>query len=86
MLSLKLVNVYKEFVLLSNTVCPADLTAPTNGAVTVSGVTTGDTAVYSCEDGYVLVGDMIRTCMSNSEWSGEAPVCQSSPGNERIIV
>ena len=72
---------YKEFV-LSNTVCPAGLTAPTNGAVTVNGRRTGDTAVYSCEAGFELNGDMIRTCMSNSEWSGEAPSCMSNPGNE----
>ena len=76
---------YKEFV-LSNTVCPGDLTAPTNGAVTVNGVRTGDKAVYSCEDGFELVGDVMRTCMSNSQWSGEPPVCQSNPGNELYFV
>ena len=66
--------------------CPGDLTAPTNGTVTVNGVTTGDTAVYSCDEGYVLVGDMTRTCMNNSQWSGAAPTCPSNPGNELSIV
>ena len=71
----------EDFV-LSKTVCP-DLSAPENGSVTVSGFTTGDTAVYSCEDGFELVRDSMRTCMSNSQWSGQAPNCQiSSPGNE----
>ena len=58
------------------------MTAPENGTVTVNGVTTGDTAVYSCEDGYELVGDQTRTCMSNSQWSGQTLSCQISPGNE----
>ena len=66
--------------------CPGDLTAPTYGAVTVNGRRTGDTAIYSCNAGYVLVGDMIRTCMSNSQWSGAAPTCLSNPGNELSIV
>ena len=63
--------------------CPADLSAPTNGAVTVNG---HRTAVYSCEEGFELVGDVMRTCTSNSQWSGEAPVCQSNPGNELYFV
>ena len=66
--------------------CPG-LSDPSNGEVTVSGHRTGDTAVYSCEDGFELLGDVMRTCMSNSEWSGEAPVCRSNynPGNELIF-
>ena len=61
--------------------CP-DLDDPDNGAVTVNGRGAGDTADYSCNTGYELVGDMTRTCMSNSQWSGEEPSCQLSPGNE----
>ena len=65
--------------------CPGDLAAPTNGAVTVNGFTTGDTAVYSCDEGYELVGEQTRTCMSNSQWSGAAPTCLSNPGKELSI-
>ena len=65
--------------------CP-DLDDPENGAVTLSGRGDGDTAEYSCNEGYVLVGDQTRTCMSNSQWSGAAPTCQSNPGNELSIV
>ena len=61
--------------------CP-DLTAPVNGSVTVTGHRTGDTAEYSCDGGYELVGDQTRKCMSNSQWSGQTPSCQISPGNE----
>ena len=61
--------------------CP-DLTAPENGNVTVTGYRTGDTAQYSCVGEYELVGDQTRMCMSNSQWSGQTPSCQLSPGNE----
>ena len=61
--------------------CP-DLTAPENGAVMVNGRRTGDTAEYSCNVGYELVGDQTRMCMSNSQWSGQTPSCQISSGNE----
>ena len=52
--------------------CP-DLTAPENGAVMYNGRRTGDTAEYSCNVGYELVGDQTSVCMSNSQWSGQTP-------------
>ena len=58
------------------------MSSPGNGAVTENGFTTGHTAVYSCEDGFELVGDMTRVCMNNSEWTGQTPSCQIIPGNE----
>ena len=70
---------------LTTTVCD-DLSAPSNGAVTVNGHRTNDTAVYSCDDGFELVGDDVRTCLSNSDWSGETPVCLSIHGNDLVIV
>ena len=75
---------YKDFV-LSNTVCP-DLSDPSNGSVTMNGSRMGDSAVYSCDDEFELVGDEMRTCMRYSEWSGEAPVCWINPGNELVII
>ena len=77
-------SIYKEFVLF-NTVCP-DLSDPSNGVVKVNSQRTDDTAEYSCDEGFELVGDVMRTCMSNSEWSGKAPSCMRNPGNELIIV
>ena len=56
--------------LLSNTDCPP-LDDPPNGSVTV----TGDTAVYACLPGFILVGDPIRMCLSNSMWTGTEPMC-----------
>ena len=35
------------------------------------------TATYSCnKEGYSLVGDAVRTCLSSGNWSGNPPNCQ----------
>ena len=53
------------------------LTNPTNGQVDDSaGTTFEQTATYSCNAGYNLVGDSTRTCQANGVWSGSAPTCQ----------
>ena len=54
--------------------CP-DLTAPANGQVVVNGMTPGDTATYSCDMGFELVGVDTVTCEDNGAWSSEPPVC-----------
>lgn len=66
---------------LSNTVCPF-LNDPEDGEVAVDGFTTGNTAVYSCNGLFEMNGNATRTCMSNSEWTGRPPTCQSISGNE----
>ena len=75
-------RVYSKFV-LSNSVC-LGLSTPADGSVTVNGYTTGNTAVYSCNDGFELVGNVSRTCMNISEWSGETPTCRSIVGNDNV--
>ena len=55
--------------------CPA-LDDPANGMVTWTSLTTGGVATYECDRGFVLVGQVTRTCQSDSEWSGEAPTCE----------
>ena len=53
------------------------LTAPANGQVDLtSGTTFNQTATYSCNTGYNLVGDSTRTCQATVEWSGSVPTCQ----------
>ena len=53
------------------------LTDPANGQVDLtSGTTFGQTATYSCNTGYNLVGDSTRTCQATGEWSGSTPTCQ----------
>lgn len=53
----------------------ATLVDPENGQVEVTGQTLGSVATYSCEDGFVLMGDRARECGPAGQWSGEAPVC-----------
>ena len=53
------------------------LTAPANGQVDLtSGTTFNQTATYSCNTGYNLVGDSTRTCEATGQWSGSAPTCR----------
>jgi CUB/sushi domain-containing protein len=75
--------------ILDNDGCPALSDIP-NGSVMVNGFGAGDTAVYSCDEGYELVGEPTRVCQSDSTWSGEPPTCAAacpiliSPGNGSI--
>ena len=59
--------------------CP-DLTKPTNGIVTMTGNSVGDTATYSCETGYVVVGVETLACEDDGAWSDPPPVCVSVVG------
>ena len=58
---------------------------PTSGGVILSSQTLSvdTTATYSCDPGYALVGQTIRTCEDRSggtvitgSWSGTPPHCQ----------
>ncbi len=62
--------------------CPG-LTFPDNGTVVISSTVlgVGTTASYTCNQGTVLVGDVIRTCEDNGgatlgEWTGTNPSCE----------
>jgi len=61
------------------TCAPVDcgvLTSPANGSVTTpSGTTYGQTATYACNPMHRLVGDTMRMCQANGQWSGSAPAC-----------
>ena len=51
------------------------LTNPANSQVSYTGRTTfGQTAIYSCNAGYNMVGNSTRTC--HGIWSGSEPTCQ----------
>ena len=65
------------YILPSTVVDCSTLTSPANGQVShTAGTTFGQTATYSCNTGYNLVGDSTRTCQATGEWSGSAPTCQ----------
>ena len=54
-----------------------NMTAPANGQVDhTAGTTFGQTATYSCNTGYNLVGDSTRMCQAEEDWSGSAPTCE----------
>ena len=65
----------KYIILLSAALCP-DLMDPANGKVTISGNSDGDSATYSCDPGYELVGTETVICQSDGQWSDPPPVCQ----------
>lgn len=44
----------------------------------VSGTDVGDTATYSCQDGFKLTGTSFRVCEINGRWSDTAPTCAPS--------
>ena len=64
-------------VLLSTVVDCGTLTNQANGQVShTAGTTLGQTATYSCNTGYNLMGDSTRTCQATGEWSGSVPTCE----------
>ena len=69
-------NLLDVFLILTAVDC-GNLTDPANGSVNhTAGTTFGQTATYSCDTGYNLVGDSTRTCQATGNWSGSAPTCQ----------
>ena len=50
---------------------------PRNGDVSFKTTTFNSRAAYSCNNGFLLVGQTTRVCQRNGEWSGKAPVCKS---------
>ena len=77
MTSSRCINLHDNLLPLILTVDCGNLTDPTNGSVhQIAGTTFRQTATYSCDTGYGLVGDSARTCQATGNWSGSAPACQ----------
>ena len=52
------------------------LPPPDNGKVVTSGTTYNSRATYTCNNGYILNGEVSRTCHHNQSWIPiMAPVC-----------
>ena len=50
---------------------------PSDGQVNdTAGTIFGQTATYSCNAGYNLMGNSTRTCQATGVWSGSAPTCE----------
>ena len=52
------------------------LSHPGNGTVTHSSPTFEIIATYSCDVGYLLIGEMTRVCQADGNWNSTAPVCE----------
>lgn len=61
--------------MLNTAVDCLELESPVNGMVALIGTTFMNTATYSCNEGYSVDGDMLRTCLSSAVWSGSEPSC-----------
>ena len=54
------------------------LANPNNGTVTlVNGTLLGSVAIYTCDLGYGVDGDVTRRCQGNKSWSGQSS-CQGT--------
>ena len=66
-----------DVFLLSTAVDCGTLPNPANGRVdNTAGTTFGQTATYSCNTGYNLVGNSTCLCQATGVWSGSAPTCE----------
>merc|ERR1719204_1056990 len=59
--------------------CP-ELPDPPNGQVHLTGRHFQDRAVYTCDEGYQIVGVEKVVCQTSGQWSGEQPTCKHSSG------
>ena len=60
---------------LAITMCPP-LPDMDNGVVDWSGLSPGGVATYTCDPGFILVGEPTRICRDNGTWSDEEPTCE----------
>ena len=77
---------------LSIAECP-DLTDPANGVVVMTGNSVGDTATFTCNSGFELVGAATVTCQDDRQWTDLPSACQivigmrtSSLGLRLVII
>ena len=40
------------------------------------GNSVGGVLNYVCDEGFLLVGSMMRTCQMNGTWTGDDPICE----------
>ena len=48
---------------------------PPLGLIQIEDIVIGSVATYGCDEGFMLLGNQNRTCLSNGEWSGDTPDC-----------
>ena len=58
--------------------CTEVLSSPENGNLVKTGNIYQSEAEYECDEGYALVGLMIRVCQADGQWSGSEPHCEGT--------
>ncbi len=53
---------------------------PQYGDVSLTGITIGSKAKYTCNRGFTLKGNSVRKCQNNGRWSGSQPSCKRING------
>ncbi|KAJ7383495.1 hypothetical protein OS493_027659 [Desmophyllum pertusum] len=65
----------------NKTICEAEdcgpLPIPTNGSSSVEKTTFPNKMTFSCDDGFIQSGSVIRKCQANGTWSGDATFCEA---------
>ena len=77
------------YFLIFTAVDCSPLPGPANGRVDhTAGTTFGQTATYSCNTGYNLIGGSTRTCQATGEWNASIPTCQGVllKGDDTLFV
>lgn len=52
-----------------------DLPSPPSGKKIGTQTTFGATAIFTCDPGFMLVGSVVRECLSSGLWSGTETRC-----------
>ncbi|XP_072007404.1 CUB and sushi domain-containing protein 3 isoform X6 [Engystomops pustulosus] len=64
-----------------------ELPVPPNGKKIGTQATFGSTAIFTCDTGYMLVGSVVRECLSSGLWSGTETRCLAGHcGTPELIV
>ena len=71
--------------LLFSVVCP-ELSDPVNGTVEQTVYGLKQTATFSCDPGFGLVGTQVLTCQENGTWNNQPPVCRGKYRTKRYIL
>jgi hypothetical protein len=67
---------FKHAIIIVAVDC-GELRDPAGGSVTTVGTRFESTAEYTCNVGFILIGNLRRTCQAKGQWSGSEPACTS---------
>ena len=55
----------------------SDLEELPNGHITGNGTSYQSTALYECNEGYLLIGTALVSCQATGQWTSTIPTCAS---------